>query len=430
MPLRRGLSLALLATALLVGGARPASSSNDAYWSKLWGIRKIGADKAWATGRGRGITIAVVDTGVDPTHEDLARNVVAGRDIIAGDNTPRDENGHGTHVAGIAAAVMGNGLGVAGVAPDAKIMPVRVLGSNGSGDGLDVDNGIHWAADHGADVINLSLGDNIVIENLSGGSMSDACDYAWSKGAICVVSAGNDNFFRTEFRQAKAMIVTATTTDDTEASYATGAGFAPWGIAAPGGDTNQGEASAILSTFWSSKGAKYAYEMGTSMAAPHVSGAAAVLRGLGLTPQQTVDRLLSTAKDIGDPGDDLTFGHGRLDLARAVSGLKPVSGPAAHGSPAGTVPDPAPSTRSSSGDGGGSGSVASRPAGAATPSARSTDAGGSSPSDSPDATPFILGGRATTEHEGGNGWPLAAAGLGIAVLGAGVFGFWWFRRPA
>jgi serine protease len=419
--------LVALVTLALLGGARPASSSNDYYWSKLWGIRKVGADRAWATGTGRGATIAVVDTGVDASHEDLARNMVAGRDITSDDASSMDENGHGTHVAGIAAAVAGNGKGVAGVAPDAKIMPVRVLGPDGSGDGLDVDDGIRWAADHGAEVINLSLGDNVVIEDLSGGSMSDACNYAWSKSAICVVAAGNDKFFRTEFRQAKAIIVTATRDDDTKAAYATGAGFAPWGMAAPGGDTNDPPESAIVSTFWSKKGSKYAYEMGTSMAAPHVSGAVAVLRGLGLSPQDTVDRLLATAKDIGDTGDDLTFGHGRLDLARAVAGLRPSGGVQANGTPVGTAPPPGSSAAPAAGSGSSSGprpATTPRPDG--TPS-RAAE-GEASPRASAGFTPFAIGGPSSKERSGGSAWPLAAAGLGIVLTGAGAFGVWWLRR--
>lgn len=415
--------MAVLAFVALLGGARPASSSNDTYWSNLWGIRKIGADKAWATGTGKGVTIAIVDTGVDPTHEDLRRNVISGWDVIAGDATPRDENGHGTHVAGIAAAVANNGLGVAGVAPDAKIMPVRVLGPDGTGSSTDVDTGIRWAADHGAKVINLSLGDNIVIEDVSGGSMASAVDYAWSKGAICVVAAGNSGFFRTEFQQSKAIIVTATRPDDQQASYATSVGLAPWGIAAPGGDSNDGQASEILSSFWSSKGSKYAYEMGTSMATPHVSGAAAILRGLGLTPQQTVDRLLSTAKDIGPSGNDMTFGHGRLDVAAAVAGLHragttasapPTSGAAPQTQPPAVAPRSGP-------EGGVPRQVAFV---TASPSpGRSAPAGTVEP-------PFAAAARPRGPSGGGSGWLIALAGIAVASASAGAFGFWWFRRGA
>src|SRR5207248_8596592 len=124
---------------------------------------KVGADKAWATGTGKGVTIAIVDTGVDLTHPDLAAHIVPGQNFIEPGRPPQDDFGHGTHVAGIAAAVANNGIGVAGVAPGANIMPVRVLhkerqpdGSyEGTGTSADVDAGIHWAADHGAQVINL-----------------------------------------------------------------------------------------------------------------------------------------------------------------------------------------------------------------------------------------------------------------------------------
>jgi serine protease len=304
----------------------PAEASNDTHWAKLWNIRKVGAESGWAVSKGRGITIAIADTGVDLRHEDLEDNLVAGYDFIDDDPVPMDDHGHGTHVAGIAAARVGNGLGVAGVAPEAKIMPVRVLATDGYAEGDSVEQGIRWATDHGADVINLSLGAGALAENIFGRAVTDAVNYAWSKGVIPVVVTGNDNFFRTEFDDANAMVVTATTTDDRLAEYATGAGFAKWGLAAPGGSASGEKEEMVYSSVWSRDGkAHYAYSAGTSMAAPHVSGAAAILRSRGLSPSDTVNRLLATAKDLGPRGNDTSYGRGRLDVAAAVSGLKPPS---------------------------------------------------------------------------------------------------------
>lgn len=306
--------------ALVCVVAPQVQASVDQYAGVLWGMKKIRAEAAWARGAGQGVTVAVVDSGVDPTHEDLKANLVPGYDFVDDDSDPRDENGHGTHVAGIIAAVANNELGVAGVAPKAKIMPVRVLNEDGAGSQADIEAGVRWAVAHGAKVVNLSLGADVLVEFLTGGTLSDTVNYAWSHGVIPVISAGNDQFFRSELRGAKAIVVTATTPDDRKAPYATGVGFAAWGMAAPGGTSEAGEKGMILSTYWEPEGRRYAYLEGTSMAAPHVAGAAAILRGMGLGPQQTVNRLLSTAKDLGAQGDDSVFGHGRLDVAAATQG--------------------------------------------------------------------------------------------------------------
>lgn len=351
---RASLGAAALLTALspiaAPVGAGTATPNDPVFSQGLqWGLGRIAAPAAWPSGTGRGITIAVVDSGVDLAHEDLAAKLVAQVSCIGSNGnasacsgSAQDDNGHGTHVAGIALAATNNGKGVAGVAPDARLMAVRVLenqcgagGCTASGSSNDVAAGIRWAADHGANVINLSLGGGAV-QGVLGCSFCDAVEYAWGKGALVVIAAGNDSVLPAGFGNEHALVVTATTRDDTRASYSNASsGFiraARWPVAAPGGEPESaasdcatgGRPKGVLSTYWvSGKANRYACLAGTSMAAPHVSGALAVLLGSGRSPQAAVDRLLATAEDLGPQGRDDSFGFGRIDLARAVGGSTP-----------------------------------------------------------------------------------------------------------
>src|SRR4051812_32308440 len=175
-----------VATSYDTGGAPTGAAPNDPLLPRQWGLSQIKAAGAWNRGAlGAGTTIAVVDTGVDLNHPDLKDKLLPGLDLVSDETcTPgaQDLNGHGTHVAGIAAASANNGIGVAGTAPSANILPVRVLDSTGSGSGDDISVGIKWAADRGAQVINLSLGNDIPLVDLTG--IGPAVDYAWSKGAV------------------------------------------------------------------------------------------------------------------------------------------------------------------------------------------------------------------------------------------------------
>jgi subtilisin family serine protease len=332
---------------LLVPAA--AGAANDPALDRQWAIEAIGAQQAWGVGQGNGMVIAVVDTGVQLSHEDLAAKLVAGIDLVDRGSDPQDENGHGTHVAGVAAAATDNGRGIAGVAPGARIMPVRVLDDEGRGSTANVVEGVRWAVDNGADVVNLSLGQ--VAQQLTGPGFVEAVRYAWDKGVVVVVAAGNDFVLSSGFANEPALVVSATTPDDRKPDYSSGVGSAKWGMAAPGGGCQLvtcPREDDVLSTYWiAGKTDGYAYLSGTSMAAPHVAGAAAVLRSLGLTPQQTVDRLLATAVDIGASGRDSTFGAGRLDLAAATAGLGGSPAPApTPPSPATTSPSPTATTQS------------------------------------------------------------------------------------
>jgi serine protease len=325
-------------------GAAGSTYPNDPLYSKQWGLGQIRAPQAWGRGgTGAGTTIAIVDTGIDLGHPDLSAKLVAGTDL-AGDQpcTPgQDREGHGTHVAGIAAASTGNGTGGAGTAPDASLMPVRVLDSTGSGSSDDVSAGIRWAADHGAHVINLSLGDGISIAGLYDvplpadiSGVAEAVDYAWAHGAVVVAAAGNSSFPFCSYPGASVHAVCVAATDSTgfPSSYSNFPVSPEGGVAvrAPGGDGSGCGDGDIWSSYWpgagdDSCGAKgYEPLAGTSMATPFVSGVAAMLRGGGLTNQQTVDCLKRTSSNGGSY--DPVNGYGIVNAEAAVAGcttLKP-----------------------------------------------------------------------------------------------------------
>jgi serine protease len=323
--LTAGLAAPLLLVARAPGGL---AGTPDPLSGGQWNLQRIGAPAAWATATGRGITVAVVDTGVDLDHEDLRAKVVGevacldtGGDPANCAGSGDDRDGHGTHVAGIVGAATGNGRGVAGVAPDARILAVRVLGGPAStGSVADVEAGIRWAWQHGADVINLSLGE-LLPGNLSG-SLEGAVEAAWRQRAVPVVAAGNDVLFPSGYGSLDAVVVTGTTRTDHKAAHANSVADAKWGLAAPGGGElfcEEGVLSTYLAGTSSDCGLPDGYEVlsGTSMAAPHVSGALAVLLSAGLARDSAIRRLLDTAADLGDG----RLGAGRVDLAAAVAGL-------------------------------------------------------------------------------------------------------------
>lgn len=310
----RRLAIAAAAALLGVVGAAGAASADDAARAKQWHLDRIGAPVEGADGGG--IVVAVIDSGVDLDHPDLAGRLVPGIDLVDDDADPDDPFGHGTHVAGIVAASRGGGEAV-GVAPGVQVMPVRVLDEQGSGLLTDVVDGVRWAVAHGADVVNLSLGEDT--QAVLGPSFGEALREAWAAGVVPVVAAGNELVTSSGFDDQPALVVSATNAADAKPAYSSGVGAARWGLAAPGGDPPEtGDEAAILSTY---KDGGYAWIAGTSQAAPMVSGAVASLLGVGLTPQQAVERVLSTAVDIGAPGRDATFGAGRLDLRRALEGF-------------------------------------------------------------------------------------------------------------
>ncbi|MDA8442991.1 MAG: S8 family serine peptidase [Peptococcaceae bacterium] len=297
-----------------------------------WSLTKAHVPQAWQMGAtGSGVTIAIVDTGVDLTDPDLIDNLVPGYNAITGESGPaaaQDDNGHGTNVAGIAAAEL-NGLGVVGVAYNASIMPVKVMDSSGQGTDDVIAAGIVWAADNGAQIINLSLG--------AGGKtdvLTQAVEYAENKG--CLIVAATGNFDPTSASNPgvdypaadpNVIAVTASTDNDTVANFScTGP---QTDLTAPG--------VGIVSDYWQNGTATLATSDGTSMAAPFVSGVAALLwsEQPDLTARQIRIDLEDSAVHIGDAGRNYSAGFGRVD---AYSALQYASTPATLQAPADVVP--------------------------------------------------------------------------------------------
>src|SRR4051794_11664813 len=309
---------AILCAALLPVTAHAAGG--DPLRSQQWGLDLIHADPAHVTSTGAGATVAVVDTGIDAAHPDLAGRILPGYDFVDGDSTPQDGNGHGTHVSGIVAADADNGIGVDSVAPGASILPVRVLDNSGSGSDATVAQGIDWATDHGAAVINLSLGGSVPTPPGLGlpDPMSTAVQRAVSHGVVVVAAAGNDGlpFCENNSLAGKVLCVGAVDKRDNRSFYSSfGQGLS---LVAPGGSDMPGTDEDVLST-WND--GSYQELAGTSQATPHVSGVAALLVSLGVRGQAAVQRILATATDLGPPGPDIQFGAGLVNAQAAVAGL-------------------------------------------------------------------------------------------------------------
>ena len=321
------------------GGAPAAGAANDPLFPKQWGLDQVNAPEAWARGaRGADVTIAVLDTGVDLTHPDLAEHVIAypDADFVAGKtdtNGPQDEAGHGTHVAGIAAAVTNNGVGVAGVAPGASILPVRVLAADESGKTGRIAAGVRYAADKGVHVINLSLQYEPAghVDSITGSlkPVHEAIAYALDKGAVVVASSGNNSLPLCAEPAAVngVLCVGALDRADRPAWYTNfDSQRSKSYLVAPGGDEAISCANDIVSTYL--RGAEltcssvdgYESAAGTSMAAAFASGTAALLAQKGLDNDTIVACLLGTADDLGPPGRDPVYGYGRLNALKAVTG--------------------------------------------------------------------------------------------------------------
>ena len=292
----------------------------------------VQAEAAWATTTGAGVTVAVVDTGVAYENfggfaqaPDLAgRTFVSPFDAVTGDGHANDENGHGTHVTGTIAQSTNNGVGVAGIAYNCTIMPVRVLDASGSGSMAWVANGITWAADHGANVINMSLGSS------SGSTtLQNAVLYANGRDVVICAAAGNSGHTGVGYpaRYTQCIAVGATRFDGHRARYSSyGTGL---DVVAPGGDTSvdqngDGYGDGILQqTFAAGAPTSFAYYFfqGTSMATPHVSAIAALVKSAhpAYTNAQVRSAIESSCRDLGSAGYDTTFGNGLVNAAAAIT---------------------------------------------------------------------------------------------------------------
>ncbi len=242
--------------------AEATHTPNDPSFSSQYGPQKISCESAWDLNTGSSsIVIAIIDTGIDLDHIDLAAKIVAGYDFVNNDSNADDDNGHGTHCAGIASALTNNGVGIAGVGYGCALMPVKVLNSGGSGSYTAIANGISWATDHGAKVISMSLGGS---SNSS--TLETAVNYAWTNGVVVVAAAGNSNTTSPLYPAyyANCIAVASTDQNDQKSSFSS---YGSWvEVAAPG--------SSIYSTY---PGNTYATLSGTSMATPHVAGEAGLL---------------------------------------------------------------------------------------------------------------------------------------------------------
>jgi subtilisin family serine protease len=307
----------LVAVLVCLAAASAAFGAADPRRSQQWGLDIIHADAAHATSTGAGAVVAVVDTGVLASHEDLAGRLLPGHDFVQNDDTPQDENGHGTHVTGIVAADEGNGKGIEGVAPGAQVMPIRVLDKKGNGTTENVAKGIDYAVAHHADVINLSLGGDAVSSLLGGDDVfTKAVQNALDHGVVVIAAAGNDTapFCEQPAVTGPLLCVGAIDRRETRTFYSSSGD-----LVAPGGSaTLSGPDEDILSTF---KNGNYESLAGTSQATPHVSGVAALLVSLGLHGKAVTNRILATARDAGLPGPDDVYGAGILDAKAAVAGV-------------------------------------------------------------------------------------------------------------
>lgn len=312
------LSTTLLLAATACGGEDGTSDKTDPMRDKQWAVDALKLPDAWDDTKGDGTVIAVVDSGVDLDHPDLKGRLVDGHDFVDGDDEPKDMNGHGTHVSGIAAAHTDNGVGIAGGAPGAKIMPVRVLGAGGTGDNAHIGKGIVWAADHGADVINLSLGESgLMARLLKGGTLNDAIAHAHDKGAVVVAAAGNEGTALQPYKPATPVLVVGASDQDSKPAEFSNFG-AQQAVSAPGvGILSTLPTYRTKETLKNDSG--YGELDGTSMAAPYVSAVAALLHQQDRTPDQIMAAIRSTAKN---PDKLPKLGLGVVDAEAAAASAK------------------------------------------------------------------------------------------------------------
>jgi len=293
-----------------------SQAPNDPMYSQQWNLHSINVESSWQDTKGKGATVAVIDTGISEVPDLKETSFAKGYDFVNDREDARDDNGHGTHVAGTIAQSTNNGFGVAGIAYEATLMPLKVLSASGGGTVADIAEAIRFAADHGANVINMSLG--------GGGessAMAEAIDYAHKKGVLIIAAAGNSGQNSASYpaRYPHVLGVAALDSSGQKADYSNfGAGV---DVSAPGGSTSEENAAGgiLQNTIDPSTGeSTFAAFQGTSMAAPHVAGVAALVSASGVKdPDEVAAALTQSARKVQD--DQLNhYGAGKLDAAAAV----------------------------------------------------------------------------------------------------------------
>lgn len=311
-------------------------NNRDPIWNPSydyqWNLKKINIEDAWNITTGNNnVKVAVIDTGVDCAHQELAGICLPGYDFVNSDSDPTDDNGHGTHVAGIISSLSNNDGGIASISWQSKIVPVKGLGSNGDGDNAVLANSIVYASNQGVQIINMSWGNVSPIYNIPQ-VLKDALDYAYSHSVVLVAAAGNSNdkvengYWPANYEHV--ISVSATDENNQKAGYSN---FGNIDVAAPGGSEtrnllslnahNPYNPSAYLNLDGFPVGDGFLRLAGTSMSAPHVSALAALL--LSKTPSLSNEEVSSiigyTAQDLGDPGKDDKYGYGLIDALQAVN---------------------------------------------------------------------------------------------------------------
>lgn len=285
-----------------------ADAPNDPLYERQWALSKIEAEGAWKISGGNDIAIAVIDSGTDLDHPEFAGRIVDGYDFVNGDDEADDDYGHGTQVAGVAAAAANNDLGIAGLAWDAKIMPVKVLDNRGRGMSSNLTCALYWVADKGAHVVNISI--------ISFGpslGMQSAVNYAVEEDILIFAAAGNlfeeGNPLTYPAALEGVVAVAASDKDDGHAWFSSAGNFVD--IAAPG--------VSIFSPFPPSH-EEFRSVYGTSLASPHGAGLAALILSVApsLQPHEVESIIQQSAADLGDAGRDDKFGHGRVDAQAAM----------------------------------------------------------------------------------------------------------------
>lgn len=342
----RRLALSLNCLALGAAATFPSAAAppkGDPLLAKQWGLAQVQAQQAWRVATGKGVIVAVLDGGVDATNPDLRGKVLPGLDLVHNaKNAWSDVDSHGTGVAGVIAAARNNGVGIAGVAPDVRILPVK-YGEHQPGPLTHV--AVRWAADHGASVIVISEATvpafdvvDAVAPSILDVGLQASIDYAWGRGAVIVVAAGNNSepvcshpaslrhvvcVGAVDKRQLKPAFSSFDGAMTTDYLVAPGGSDSPIGFDTPSAAGGVGNDEHIWSTAVPGTGTvvnqeRWTQMRGTSFAAPFVAGVAALLVQRGLNNVQIVARLKATAIDLGAPGRDPIFGYGEVNAARAV----------------------------------------------------------------------------------------------------------------